>query len=135
MLVKPHEILPLWPMITPGTPEKVTPATSNGHAVLTVLQCRPIWYQMEGIRGPRCGSLASSGLPVADREPAMTQELEPIPLPFGPSSGGILSSRSARSSSSSRARRGSARGGAACWSYSPLTTAPCFTIGWWRVYG
>ena len=33
----------------------------------TVRQCRPIWYQMPGMPVPRCGSLASSGLPVVVR--------------------------------------------------------------------
>ncbi len=78
----------LWPMTTPGMPEKVYPATSYGQDALTLLQCRPIWYQSDGICGARCGSLASSGLPVVVYLPETTQELEPMPLPLGPSSAG-----------------------------------------------
>ena len=68
-------------MTTPGRPEKEKPETSNGHWALTVRQCSPIWYQMPGMPVPRCGSLASSGLPVLVRLPATTQELEPMPSP------------------------------------------------------
>ena len=42
-------------------------------------QCRAISYQMDGIWMDRCGSLASSGMPVVVRLPAMTQLFEPRP--------------------------------------------------------
>src|SRR5439155_18915186 len=77
-LVKPHATRSLWPTTTPGTPANVVPATSNGQSLPTVRQCRPIWYHTDGTAGPRCGSSASSGLPVTEREPATTQEFEPM---------------------------------------------------------
>src|SRR4051794_1121998 len=81
----------LWPMMTPGIPAKVKPATSNGHAAETARQCSPVWYQMLGIEVPWWGSFASSGLPVVVLDPATTQELEPMPSPR-PSSAGTESS-------------------------------------------
>ena len=87
----PQEIDWLWPMTTPGSPEKVKPVTSYGQEAPTVRQCRPIWYHSDGIWGARCGSFASSGLPVVVYFPETTQELEPMPLPDGPSSAGTLS--------------------------------------------
>ncbi len=66
-------------MITPGTPEKVKPST-----LYPQLQCNPIWYQMPGIDGDRCGSLASNGFPVVVSDPEMTNELEPSPGRFEP---------------------------------------------------
>src|SRR5918911_1267599 len=68
-LVKPHAIDALWPMTMPGSPGVVTPATRTPGA----LRC--IMYQIEGADAGRCGSLASSGLPDAVREPATTQLL------------------------------------------------------------
>src|SRR3954469_8398157 len=81
----------LWPMMTPGIPAKVKPATSNGHVAETARQCSPVWYQMLGIEVPWWGSFASSGLPVVVLDPATTQELEPMPSPR-PSSAGTESS-------------------------------------------
>ena len=78
----------LCPMITPGIPEKLYPATSNGQSTVIDWQRNPTWYQTEGSAGPRCGSLASRGLPVSVRAPATTQELEPISPPAGPSNSG-----------------------------------------------
>ena len=42
-LVKPQEIALLWPITTPGRPEKLKPDTSNGHCLLDVVavQARP----------------------------------------------------------------------------------------------
>lgn len=37
---------------------------SYRHFAVISRQCSPIWYQSEGSCGARCGSLASSGLPV-----------------------------------------------------------------------
>ncbi len=99
-LVKPQATSLLWPITTPGMPAKVKPETSNWQAGEAVRQCRPIWYQTEGRPGPRCGSLASSGLPVVVWFPATTQELEPMPWPGRPSSCGIPSIRSVRPCSS-----------------------------------
>src|SRR4051794_13773030 len=78
----------LCPMTMPGKPEKLKPATSNGHFGPTVVQCRPIWYQTEGRAAPRCGSLASNGLPLGVCAPPTTHELEPMPSPAGPISWG-----------------------------------------------
>ncbi len=83
-LVNPQAMRSLWPMITPGSPEKLKPATSNGHCASTTAQCRPTWYQTEGITTPRCGSLASSGFPVAVWAPETTQEFDPMSSPAGP---------------------------------------------------
>src|SRR3954452_11473318 len=66
-------------MMTPGTPEKVKPVTSKGQDADSVWQCRPIWYQTPGMPGARCGSLASSGLPVVVSDPETTQEFDPTP--------------------------------------------------------
>src|SRR5262245_40954997 len=63
-------------MITPGTPENVNPSTLYSH-----VQCKPIWYQMPGIVGLRCGSLARIGAPLAVSRPLITHELEPMPWP------------------------------------------------------
>ena len=80
-LVKPHAIDWLWPMTMPGVPAKVYPVTSSGQSSLSSRQCRPIWYQMPGMLTPRCGSLASRGLPVVERSPLTTHELDPMPAP------------------------------------------------------
>src|SRR5690242_10836206 len=93
----PQAIRWVCPMITPGTPENVKPATSNGQAADSVRQCRPIWYQMPGMPGARCGSLASSGLPVVVSEPATTQEFEPTPSPEPSRSGTAETARCAAS--------------------------------------
>src|SRR6266508_6076530 len=82
-LVKPHAMRSLWPITTPGTPENVNPARFSPHP-----QCSPIWNQIPGMVGARCGSLASNGLPVVVRDPAMTHEFEPMPEAFVPSIGG-----------------------------------------------
>ena len=38
----------LWPMITPGTPEKAAkPATSSGHSLVISLQCNPICIHLQ----------------------------------------------------------------------------------------
>src|SRR3954468_3630118 len=88
----PQAIRFVWPMTTPGTPANVKPATSNGHACDGVWQCRPIWYQMPGMLRARCGSLASSGLPVEVSRPDTTQELEPTPSAPPPRRFGTASS-------------------------------------------
>src|SRR3954453_22602796 len=88
----PQAIRFVWPMTTPGTPANVKPATANGHACDGVWQCRPIWYQMPGMLGARCGSLASSGLPVEVSRPDTTQELEPTPSAPPPRRFGTASS-------------------------------------------
>ena len=68
-------------MTTPGTPAKEKPLTSIGQASDTVRQLRLFWIQMPGWLTPRCGSLASSGLPVVVREPETAHEFEPTPSP------------------------------------------------------
>ena len=100
-------------MTTPGRPEKEKPATSNGQASSTWVQCRPTWYQMLGMPGDRCGSLASSGRPDSVCVPDTTQEFEPTPSPL-PSRSGTASSAACADSSAERpartARRVSASG-------------------------
>jgi hypothetical protein len=59
----------LWPMMMPGAPGAVTPAT------LTPGAFRCAMCQIEGADGGRCGSLASKGLPEAVRLPLTTQLL------------------------------------------------------------
>src|SRR2546423_3699139 len=90
----------LCPMTTPGSPENVNPSTFHPH-----VQCRPIWYQMPGMDGDRCGSLARIGLPVAVWVPDTTQLFDPI---------------SGRSSEANAATR---------------TAVPLSTMGGWSAYG
>ena len=136
-LVNPQAMSALWPMITPGTPEKVKPATSIGHPVDTVRQCRPICIQMPGSEMPRCGSLASNGWPVEVWSPPTTHELLPMPSPR-PTSAGTASRASCTRSNAAVARAydGGGRSGlrvppVAAWSKTPSTTAPEPTIGGW----
>src|SRR6476660_894828 len=77
--VAPHAMWAFCPSTTPGTPGKLPPATSYGHASSTTAQCSPFTYQMDGIEIPRCGSLARSAPPVADICGATTQSFEPRP--------------------------------------------------------
>src|SRR5262245_40119119 len=115
----------LWPITTPGTPEKVKPATLYSHS-----QCRPIWYQMPGMVGLRCGSLASSRLPVAVLHPAMTQELHPIPGAPSPIRLGSLARSAATESNveaaSWRYDAGAARAAASV--KAPSLTVPPLTM-------
>ena len=67
-MVKPQAMDWLWPMTTPGTPEKVYPETSIGQASPTSRQCRPIWYQMPGMLTPdEMTRLAEAHGPAFDR--------------------------------------------------------------------
>src|SRR3954447_20370865 len=75
-------------MTTPGTPAKLKPDTSNGQLREGVWQCSPTWYQTPGRLGARCGSFASSGLPVVVSAPDTTHELEPTPSIPPPSRSG-----------------------------------------------
>src|SRR5919202_2373916 len=84
----PQAIRWVCPMTTPGTPAKPKPDTLNGQDADRVWQCRPTWYQMPGRLGARCGSLASSGLPVVVSDPETTQEFEPTPSIPPPSRSG-----------------------------------------------
>src|SRR5262245_28311766 len=95
-------------MMTPGTPEKVNPVTSNGQALPGSMQCSPAWYQTDGMDGDRCGSLASSGLPVEVLTPDTTQELDPMPVPL-PSRLGSASMFAAACASAGCAARVSSR--------------------------
>ncbi len=144
-------------MTTPGIPEKVKPETSKGHSSFTVRQWRPIWCQIPGALGARCGSFARIGLPVALRSPEIAQALEPMPSPKPSSVGSPLatcptpcieprrpfsaaasvsSSAGGTASGTSSARSVSAlRRCPADWSNAPLATAPCVTIGSWRRNG
>src|SRR4051794_25378593 len=75
----PQAIRWVWPIITPGTPAKLNPEPPTGQLADGDCQCRPTWYQMPGRLGARCGSLASSGLPVVVSAPETTHEFEPTP--------------------------------------------------------
>ena len=136
-LVNPQAMSALWPMITPGTPENVKPATSSGHSLLTVVQCSPICIQIPGMLTPRCGSLASNGSPVSECSPSTTQLLLPTPSPRPTNDG---SRSSVRCSPASWARWSAVNAGrsglrvppsSASGSKTPSTTAPPPTIGAW----
>src|SRR6185436_181379 len=60
------------PSATAGAPGKVAPMISKPPPVTCAR------YHVDGSRAPRCGSLASIGLPLAVRVPSTTQLLEPI---------------------------------------------------------
>ena len=83
-LVTPQPACRLCPERTAGTPGKLIPAKSKPQASETVRQCIPIWYQSEGMAGPRWGSLTSRALPVAVCAGPTAQELDPTPSPTGP---------------------------------------------------
>src|SRR3954452_18660328 len=129
----------LWPMTTPGRPEKLKPETSNGHVLPTLLQCSPTCVQIPGMVAPRCGSLASSGLPVVVWSPETTQEFDPTPSPWPSSSGSPLATFCTESSDLSRSwvsmlRRTSVLTGAVVHLPS-LPIEPADMIGWFRSYG
>jgi len=134
-LVKPQATSALWPMITPGTPEKVKPEVSRVHASVISRQCRPICIQIPGWLIPRCGSLASSGMPVALCSPSTTHELLPIPRPEPTSSGRPFTTSCTRSSASTTPFGYAGRWGlrvplpVAFCSNTPSTTPPPDTIG------
>ena len=69
------------PITTPGMDAMLKPLTSKGQVGDSVRQCSPTWAKTEGIDVARCGSLASMACPVAVREPATAQELEPVSAP------------------------------------------------------
>src|SRR5882672_12405138 len=71
VVVIDHARLSLCPSTTVGTPGSVPPTTLPA-GVDTCAR-----YQSAGACNPRCGSLASSGLPLSLRDPATTQLLEP----------------------------------------------------------
>src|SRR5690349_7040641 len=102
---------------------------------------------MPGIDGLRWGSLASSGLPVAVREPLTTHEFDPTPSPSAPSrpdsdctappSAPSTGCASRRIRLSALYEAGAALGPAtpALASKTPLRTAPPVMIGWLRSNG
>jgi hypothetical protein len=127
-------------MITPGTPEKEKPVTSYAHSSVTFRQCSPTWYQTDGIDADRCGSLASSGLPLAVCSPATTHELEPRPSRSAPPRvPGTAASVAAAWVSTRAPARGSSfffrRPGSAAWSKRSWSIVPCVTIGSCSSYG
>ena len=67
--VSPQAMRALWPITTPGEPGSVAPTTFSRPP------SRWARYQVDGSRAPRCGSLASIGLPVEVRAPDTTQLL------------------------------------------------------------
>src|SRR3954463_2235448 len=74
-LVSPHAMYLLRPIATAGAPGSVAPITSKSPAD------RCARYHSDGICAPRCGSLASSGLPDAVIVPSTTQLLDPSASP------------------------------------------------------
>ncbi len=74
-LVSPQAMNLLRPMATAGAPGSVAPMTSKSPAD------RCARYQSDGTCAPRCGSLASSGLPDAVIVPSTTQLFEPSAAP------------------------------------------------------
>ena len=92
---------------------------------------------MPGIDGARCGSLARIGLPVEVREPASTQEFEPMPLPAVPRRDGSAASPARTASSAGRARGNASAAGALGpdATNAPAATVPDDTIGALRSYG
>ena len=68
-MVKPQAIVSLWPMATPGSAGSPLPITFQPGAF------RWTRYRSDGSAIARCGSLASSGLPDAERSPDTTQLL------------------------------------------------------------
>src|SRR5215212_9919035 len=126
-------------MTTPGSPEKLKPETSYGQSLVTLLQCRPTWVQMPGMVAPRCGSLASSGLPVVVCSPDTTHEFEPMPSPCPSNCGSPLATLSTvssdlRKSCVSIPRRG-ADASAAVVNLPSEPTEPVGMIGSFRPYG
>ena len=69
--VMPQAAWPLWAIGSTGPPTNDAPATSHSG------QRRWARYHGAGSRAARCGSLASSGTPLAVRAPAMAQLLDP----------------------------------------------------------
>src|SRR5436190_14450259 len=63
----------LRPSAMAGAPGSVAPTTSKSGADTCAR------YHVDGSRVPRCGSFASSGLPLAVSVPSTTQLLEPRP--------------------------------------------------------
>ena len=74
-LVSPQAMKRLRPIAMAGAPGSVAPMTSKSPAE------RCARYQSEGIWAPRCGSLASSGLPEAVIVPSTTQLFDPSAPP------------------------------------------------------
>ena len=74
-LVKPQAMSALCPMTTPGHAGEREAGDVERAVRVSVVQCRPICIQMPGSATPRCGSLASSGCPVAEWSPSTTQLL------------------------------------------------------------
>ena len=72
-------------MTTPGSPENVKPATSNGHSLPTVVQCRPIWYQMPGTDDARgAGRWPGSACRSWSGRRRPPRSCEPMPSPPSP---------------------------------------------------
>ena len=136
-LVKPQAMSALWPMITPGTPEKVKPEVSRVQSALTSRQCRPICIQMPGWLMPEVRVVGQQRLPVALCSPSTTHELLPMPRPL-PTRSGIAATVSCTRSSAATTPGGYAgrRGlrvplAVAFCSKTPSTTPPPETIGGW----
>ena len=73
VFVKPQATCSFWPSTTPGMPGIDAPA------IFTPGISRRTKYHSAGALSLRCGSLASSGLPVVVWLPATTQLFEPTP--------------------------------------------------------
>ena len=68
--VKPHAMRVVLPDDDAGQARERVPGDVEVACLGTSTQCSPIWVQIDGIAGPRCGSLASNGRPDSVRAPA-----------------------------------------------------------------
>ena len=99
-LVSPQAMKRLRPIATAGVPGSVAPMTSKSPAD------RCARYQSDGICAPRCGSLASSGLPLAVIVPSTTQLFDPSASPVPRQKASDANGLDARLTSSASRRRG-----------------------------
>ena len=135
-LVKPQAMSALWPMITPGTPEKVKPATSSGQSSGDLPAVQAHLHPDAGHSTPRCGSLASSGSPVAECSPRPPSSCCPCRRRVPSERRQPRRARSCSPASAPAGRRGTAAArGCGCrplsasGSKTPSTMAPWVTIG------
>ncbi|MDT4856641.1 hypothetical protein FQZ97_910380 [compost metagenome] len=78
-MVNPQATCSVRPSTTNGVPGKVAPITSMPLTPSASGACKRAKYQIAGALNPRCGSLASKGMPLLLRAPDTTQLLEPLP--------------------------------------------------------
>jgi hypothetical protein len=95
VLVNPQATPAVRPSTTEGVPGKVAPITSSAFWPLAAGAFSRAKYQIAGAPSARCGSLASSGLPLCVCVPDTTQSLEPTPSRWPrPRAQALMSARS-----------------------------------------